>query len=346
MNRRALIVALIISGLVSLMLWGRIKRSQQAAGKATVAVEVVTPKVSVVVSTQKLAARTRLDADLLKKSFKLKKLDENLVPKDAYTSIASITNRYTSVTILPDDIMTPLRLLKEEQVPSLALAIPKGKRAITITVSEATSVGGFIQQGDFVDIIATIRPRGKEATSKIILQDIQVLAVGTTYEFDSSIATTTANISANKAKLVTLAVSPQETEKLMYLETGVSFRLILKNPHDKDMVVGTTGVSEKEIFKDLNIYEDEDGDGAGFGPGVGYSYISHDEPVIIMQGAHSVRELRRFNSAKPRRAGAGSLSGYVEAPAGQMTGYTSTYGSSRPNVESLGSGEARVDPCE
>ncbi|NCB46143.1 Flp pilus assembly protein CpaB [bacterium] len=303
MNRKALFVALIISAIVSLVLWSRIKSSQEAIRKANAATQqaVVIPKKSVVISTKRLPARTRLDSTVLKSSFKIKEIAENLIPEGAFANIASMTDRYTSVTILPDDIMTSLRLLNEEQVPSLALAIPQGKRAITITVSEATSVGGFIQQGDYVDIIATFRPRGRDVTTKLILQDIQVLAVGTTYEFDGSIATSTPAISANKAKLVTLALTPQETEKLMFLDSGISFRLILKNPNDHGQTATTFGITEKQVLEDIETPASA-GVPQGFSEAAPFfisqptdSQPADDGSVIVMQGAYSSREIFRYN---------------------------------------------------
>lgn len=339
MNRKALFFALIISAIVSLVLWSRIKRSQEAIKKANATQqEVVIPKKSVVISTKRLPARTRLDSTVLKSSFKIKEIAENLIPEGAFANVASMTDRYTSVTILPDDIMTSLRLLNEEQVPSLALAIPQGKRAITITVSEATSVGGFIQQGDYVDVIATFRPRGKEVTTKLILQDIQILAVGTTYEFDGSIATSTPAISANKAKLVTLALTPQETEKLMFLDSGISFRLILKNPNDHGQTVNTFGITEKQVLEDIET-PTSDSVPIGFSEASPLltsqqadSQPADDGSVVVMQGAYSSREIFRYNGP------AGSTRSEVKQP---MQQYKQTTKS-----KDLGSRDPEANSCE
>ena len=162
-----------------------------------------------------------------------------------------MTNRYTAVTVLPEDIITPVRLMDEDTIPNLARAIPAGKRAVSIAVSKASSVGGFIQQGDFVDVIATFRPRNGETITKIVLQDIQVLAMGNTYEFEGAIATMTPAIAASKAELITLALTPEDLEKLMYLDAGTTFRLVLKNPTDKDNVVQTKGATEQIVLKDI-----------------------------------------------------------------------------------------------
>ncbi len=251
MNRRAIIVALLASLAISMLLWNKLQTSQPARIEAPVVQQPTILKKAVVVSTKRLAARTRLEPTLVQASFELREMIASAVPDTAITSIASITNRYTAVTILPDDIMTPPRLMDESQVPNLARAIPQGKRAVSIAVNKATSVGGFIQQGDYVDVIATFRPRNSDPITKIVLQDIQILAVGGTYEFDSGAATATPAIAAGKVELVTLALNPTDLEKLMYLDSGTSFSLVLKNPKDKDQKVQTKGATERIVLSDI-----------------------------------------------------------------------------------------------
>ena len=251
MNKKAIIVALIASLGVSFFLWNKIQKNQQPAKINAPVIEQPVLKKKVVVCKKRLAARTRLEASVLKDCFELKELIASSVPDTAFTSIASLTNRYTAVTVLPDDIITPVRLMDEDTIPNLARAIPAGKRAVSIAVSKASSVGGFIQQGDYVDVIATFRPRNGETITKIVLQDIQVLAMGNTYEFEGAVATLTPAIAASKAELITLALTPEDLEKLMYLDAGTTFRLVLKNPTDKDNVVQTKGATEQIVLQDI-----------------------------------------------------------------------------------------------
>ncbi len=234
-----------------MLLWNKLQTSQPARIEAPVVQQPTILKKAVVVSKGRLAARTRLEPTVVAANFELREMIASAVPELALTSIASLTNRYTSVTILPDDIMTPIRLMDEAQVPNLARAIPPGKRAVSIAVTKATSVGGFIQQGDFVDVIATFRPRNSEPITKIVLQDIQILAVGSTYEFEGGMATAAPTISAGKVELVTLALAPTDLEKMMYLDSGTSFRLVLKNPKDKDQKVTTKGATERIVLSDI-----------------------------------------------------------------------------------------------
>ncbi len=76
------------------------------------------------------------------------------------------------------------------------------------------------------------------------------------YQFDGTLATAPPAIAAGKVDLVTLAVTPEELERLMYLDSGVVFRLVLKNPKDKDKRVETPGATEKAVMKGLGLLEE------------------------------------------------------------------------------------------
>jgi len=254
-NRRAILVALIVSMVFSAILWKKV----QEQGKPSAAPEIVAPpKIptkNVVVAKQKIPARMMLEAVNMNANFEIKEVVASAVPPDAFTDIASLTKKYTAITILAGDIMTVNRILDKDVIPSLAFAIPQGKRAVTIAVSKTTGVGGFIQQGDFVDVIASFKPQTPDAIAKIVLQDIPVLAAGNTYAFDPGIATAAPAIAAAKMELVTLAVTPDELERLVYLDSSVQFRLVLKNPKDKGEQSVTKGATEKVVMRSLGFME-------------------------------------------------------------------------------------------
>ena len=258
MNRKAVFVALLVSLVISGVLWKQIqKKASTNVGPNIPVGPPMIPKKDVVVAKKMIPSRTRLEAAIIADAFHIQSRVASDVPREAFTDTASLTNRYTAVTILKDDIITPDRIMSEDMIPNLARAIPEGKRAVSLAVTKVTSVGGFIQQGDFVDVIATLNPKEGEPITKIVLQDILVLAVGNTYEFDSMIPSSTPAIAAGKADLVTLAVSPEELERLMFLDSGARFRLILKNPNDKGKRVTTKGTTEKMVLSSMAPKEEE-----------------------------------------------------------------------------------------
>ena len=255
MNRRAILVALIVSMVFSGILWKKVQEQAKPTSVPQVFEPPKIPTTKAVVAKQKIPARLMLEASQLNEYFELKEMIASAVPADAFTSIASLTKKYTSITILPGDIMTPSRILDKDVIPSLSFAVPQGKRAVTLAVSKTSGVGGFIQQGDFVDVIANFHQGSPDSIAKIVLQDILVLAAGNTYAFDPGIATAAPAIAAAKMELVTLAVTPEELERIVFLDSTVNFRLVLKNPRDKGEQVITKGATEKMVMRMIGFTE-------------------------------------------------------------------------------------------
>jgi Flp pilus assembly protein CpaB len=119
--------------------------------------------------------------------------------------------------------------------PSLALRTPDGKRAITVMISSLEAVGGLINPGDFVDVIAHLNvPSGKkamkESVTAMIFQNLQVLAINTNleepgaYEFQQK---------ENMLK-VTFAVDPREAGLLSFAEMNGKLELALRSPNEKE----------------------------------------------------------------------------------------------------------------
>ncbi|MGM0599581.1 MAG: Flp pilus assembly protein CpaB [Candidatus Rifleibacteriota bacterium] len=300
MNRKAILVALVASLAISMLLWNKLQTDKPPEIEAPVVQQPTILKKPVVVSTKRIAARTRLEPELVESAFAIKEVIASAAPEMALTNVASLTGRYTAVTLLPGDIMTPMRLFDESSVPNLARAIPPGRRAVSIAVSKVTSVGGFIQQGDFVDVIASFRPRNADPITKIVMQDILILAVGGRYEFDSSTASSSPSISASKVELVTLAVTPSQLERLMYLDNSATFRFVLKNPKDKGRRIVTKGATERIVMQDIGhipanemtektAQDSEETDTTQI-----VSQPMDDGKVEIMYGASSKREIYKY----------------------------------------------------
>jgi len=84
-----------------------------------------------------------------------------------------------------------------------------------------------------------------------VLQDIQILAVGSSYQFAGGIPTMTPSIMAAKADLITIAVTPEELEKIIQLDDSTSFKFVLKNPNDKDKRVATKGATQRSVLQEI-----------------------------------------------------------------------------------------------
>lgn len=133
-------------------------------------------------------------------------------------------------------------------VETLALALNPGFRAYTLEVNETSGVGNLIRPGNHVDVLTKL-DSGKQEVTSFVFQNLQVLAVGqklTLSQHTPKNQDSTSNDGNMGYSTVTLAVTPEQAETLMYLE-GHPLRLILRGPND-DEIISISTQSESEVL--------------------------------------------------------------------------------------------------
>ncbi|MES1952775.1 Flp pilus assembly protein CpaB [Salinisphaera sp. S4-8] len=114
---------------------------------------------------------------------------------------------------------------------ALAEAIPPGTQAISVDVTDVVAVGGFVQPGDFVDVLLYLRASGADvehSQARVLMRDIRVLA----YEdelINSDVAPQQATSGGTRGeRTVVLAVENSQTAKLMLAASLGELRLALR----------------------------------------------------------------------------------------------------------------------
>lgn len=97
-------------------------------------------------------------------------------------------------------------------------------RAMSVKVDEVVGVAGYIKPYSWVDVLVTFR---KPQTTKTVLRDILVLAVGDIIERKEN-----EKENSKKVSVVTLQVTPKQAEALALASSGGKLRLALRNPLD------------------------------------------------------------------------------------------------------------------
>ena len=123
-------------------------------------------------------------------------------------AIQEFTGSVARVSIGLGDPIRAKKLVKANEGGVMAAILPSGVRAISIEVSNAAGVSGLILPNDRVDLILTTKTgRGgdKKSASETLLNNVKVLAIGTTFE-------TKNGQKSMKAKTATLALSPNQVE--------------------------------------------------------------------------------------------------------------------------------------
>jgi len=114
----------------------------------------------------------------------------------------------------------------------LSTKIPPGMRATAIKSNEIVGVAGFLYPGSHVDVLCTINmpnmpnmPNGGGTITQTVLQDVEVLTAGQTIEPDPQ-------GKPQQVDVVTLLLTPEDSQKLQLASTQGSIQLVLRNGTD------------------------------------------------------------------------------------------------------------------
>ncbi|MGB6409786.1 MAG: Flp pilus assembly protein CpaB [Candidatus Deferrimicrobiaceae bacterium] len=163
-------------------------------------------------------------------------------PKDVLSDVKAAVGRVVRREFARGEPIVESKLLTtSKNVGMLSLRIPLGMRAFTVRVNEAVGVGGFLMPDARVDVLLTTTSSDQRATqmSKIILEDIRVLAVGQTIDQKDS--------KPISVGTVTLAVTPEDAEKLALASNDGKIHLVLRNFADSEKVK-TSGISKDRLL--------------------------------------------------------------------------------------------------
>lgn len=118
---------------------------------------------------------------------------------------------------------------------SLALRTPAGKRAYVVRIDALSAVGGLINPGDFVDVIAHLdmpdpETKKKNTISTMVFQNIQILAVGTNLQAPGGYE----QQQKARALNITFALTPEEANLMSFIEKNGKVQLVLRAPAETD----------------------------------------------------------------------------------------------------------------
>lgn len=174
---------------------------------------------------------------------KLQPWPKNSVPAGAIRSLAEAEGRVVRSSIVPGE-----PLLEAKLAPQLSgrggimpMLIPEGQRGVTIKVDEAIRESGFVLPNSRVDVLVSMfKEHGSQVrVSKVILQDVLVLAAGQTVELrDNKPVTVTT---------VTLSLTPEQVERLSLAQSEGKLTLATRNLRD-NRVVDTPGATAATLL--------------------------------------------------------------------------------------------------
>lgn len=178
-----------------------------------------------------LVAKKRLDMGTFirepKELFTEKQFNAGEEPAKAIRSYDELKERVLNKTVnaeqwvCVDDMYT-------KDTAGIAALLPPGTRAMAIRVNPESIVGGFVLPLSRVDVICTVR-QADQSFSQIILQNVKVVAV-------DQIATRDPERNSILGSTVTLAVKPEDGQKLTLAQSLGELRLVLRANDDNELV--------------------------------------------------------------------------------------------------------------
>jgi pilus assembly protein CpaB len=239
MNRKKLWVALIVAGITglaaSLLTVNYLRRPAPAVAAEQPATGTV------VVAATPLA----LGTFLTEAHVKAVPWHAGTLPEGYFASVKDVVGRGLVVDMAANEPILGSKLAPEGAGGGLPVVIPEGKRAVSVKVDEVVGVAGFVLPGTRVDVLVTLDPetegegRPKPATTRVILQNVQVIASGQKIEKDEEGKPQTVTV-------ITLLVTPDESEKLTLAATEGKIQMALRNAMDNDSV-RTEGIQTGEL---------------------------------------------------------------------------------------------------
>ncbi len=180
------------------------------------------------------------------------------LPEGIFISPEHVVGRIPRERILANEFVRADRLADPESGIGLNAVIPRGMRAISVNIKDGAALSGFLNPGNYVDVLVTIEPddeaNGKKSTeppeTKTLLQAVFVLGVNSRMQRD-----TAEDIEERgpQKPSVTLLVTADDAEKVAHAENVGNIRLSLRNDLDVNFADNLPGVDVAALRGKLKV---------------------------------------------------------------------------------------------
>jgi pilus assembly protein CpaB len=219
-----LIIGMGLAGFAVYMAQGRFSQYQTVVDSQRKALSQNVPLTRVFVSTGPL----RYGQKLSKSDVRIVEWPENAIPEGAFTDPKVLFQGDKPRTVLrameKDEAIMAVKVTEPGQDAGVSSRLSPGMRAFTIRVDVASGVSGFLRPGDNVDVYWTGRV-GKRDVTKLILEDIKLIAIDQTADGDQN--------NPVVARTVTAEVSPAVVASLAQAQATGRLLLSLRGATDK-----------------------------------------------------------------------------------------------------------------
>ena len=278
-NRRFVVLAIVLGLMGAGLVYVATSRDSTSQTANTSAV----PPVPVVVAKVDVAARTALTQDMLD----VKLLAPEAVSPQAFSDVQIAVGQVTRFPLTAGEQVQSSKVVNVQAgvSRSLSFVIPEGKRGFAINASEVQNAGGLVLPGDYVDIIVLhdvefltdpADPSSRETKAsylvQTLMQNVEVLAVSRSVvdvvevpveTEDGAVAVPVEGEGSSQrvrnseaapvpeATSITIAVTPEEAERLYLAESNGRIRLSVRPFGDDETVPVDYQISTELIPQDV-----------------------------------------------------------------------------------------------
>jgi pilus assembly protein CpaB len=181
----------------------------------------------VVAKNDLLPGLTIREEDLIKV-----RLPDTFIPDEVLRTEDEVIQRVARERILAGEFVRAERLADPESGMGLNAIIPRGMRAFGINISDGSAVSGFLNPGNYVDVIVTLTSTETPET-QTLLQAIPILAVNDRLSNAPKKAAAGGGSARRRIKpSVTLALTPEQTVRVAHANDQGEIVLTLRNDID------------------------------------------------------------------------------------------------------------------
>jgi pilus assembly protein CpaB len=228
------VLAVLAATLAAIVVYSALRKREAELQKA------VANTVEIAVAAHDLPLGSRIDPEAVRTV----RWARDSLPPGAVTNPQSVMNFVVKDAITENEPIVAGKLSSGERSSGiLPLLIPPGMRAMSVAVDEVSDVAGFILPHSRVDVLVSLTQSGDRAFSKVVLQNVEVLAVAQEVEGKKD--------EPQLVRVVTLMVSPDDAERLALASNRGVLRLALRNYSD-DKVVLTNGSDVDSMLRAYN----------------------------------------------------------------------------------------------
>jgi len=192
----------------------------------------------IVVATQPLD----FGSALTNENIRLQNFPANSVPAGAFFSIEELLQS-GNVALRPIVPGEPILADKLSGRAVLSAKLPEGMRAMSIPINATNAVSGFIRPADIVDILLT-RDIGGEQVTEVIMEAVQVLAIGTTQSENAT--------EPGLAGTATMLVDLYGAQKLTLAQKMGQMSLVLRNVKENQDEGPGVAVRQRDVSSLVN----------------------------------------------------------------------------------------------